>query len=151
MKDRTGAMQRRLLLIPLNGKFTVDSPDYDPAIRYKLGQAEHMEYFIQCALDGLADLLENKTFRTPEQVKEKLAEYEVENNPVLSFIEDQGKENIINELTDDVYTRYQVFCAGNGFQAGSKLTFSKKINQLLGTTSKQSWINGKNRKVFALS
>ena len=64
MKDRTGAMQRRLLLIPLNGKFTVDSPDYDPAIRYKLGQAEHMEYFIQCALDGLADLLENKTFRT---------------------------------------------------------------------------------------
>ena len=126
MKDRTGAMQRRLLLIPLNGKFTVDSPDYDPAIRYKLGQAEHMEYFIQCALDGLADLLENKTFRTPEQVKEKLAEYEVENNPVLSFIEDQGKENIINELTDDVYTRYQVFCAGNGFQAGSKLTFSKK-------------------------
>lgn len=151
MKDRTGAMQRRLLLIPLNGKFTVDSPDYDPAIRYKLGQAEHMEYFIQCALDGLADLLENKTFRTPEQVKEKLAEYEVENNPVLSFIEDQGKENIINELTDDVYTRYQVFCAGNGFQAGSKLTFSKKINQLLGTTSKQPWINGKNRKVFALS
>ena len=151
MKDRTGAMQRRLLLIPLNGKFTVDSPDYDPAIRSKLGQAEHMEYFIQCALDGLADLLENKTFRTPEQVKEKLAEYEVENNPVLSFIEDQGKENIINELTDDVYTRYQVFCAGNGFQAGSKLTFSKKINQLLGTTSKQSWINGKNRKVFALS
>jgi len=151
MKDRTGAMQRRLLLIPLNGKFTVDSPDYDPAIRYKLGQAEHMEYFIQCALDGLADLLENKTFRTPEQVKEKLAEYEVENNPVLSFIEDQGKENIINELTDDVYTRYQVFCAGNGFQAGSKLTFSKKINQLLGTTSKQSWINGKNRKVFSLS
>ena len=151
MKDRTGAMQRRLLLIPLNGKFTVDSPDYDPAIRYKLGQAEHMEYFIQCALDGLADLLENKTFRTPEQVKEKLAEYEVENNPVLSFIEDQGKENIINELTDDVYTRYQVFCAGNGFQAGSKLTFSKKINQLLGTTSKQSWINGKTRKVFALS
>ena len=151
MKERTRAMQRRLLLIPLNGKFTVDSPDYDPAIRYKLGQAEHMEYFIQCALDGLADLLENKTFRTPEQVKEKLAEYEVENNPVLSFIEDQGKENIINELTDDVYTRYQVFCAGNGFQAGSKLTFSKKINQLLGTTSKQSWINGKNRKVFALS
>ena len=32
MKDRTGAMQRRLLLIPLNGKFTADSPDYDPAI-----------------------------------------------------------------------------------------------------------------------
>lgn len=151
MKDRTGAMQRRLLLIPLKGKFTVDSPDYDPGIKYKLAQQQHVEYFIQLALDGLDDLLKNKTFRIPKQVKEKLDEYEVENNPVLSFIEDQGKENIINELTDDVYTRYQVFCASNGFQAGSKLTFSKKINQLLGTISKQSWINGKNRKVFALS
>lgn len=151
MKDRTGAMQRRLLLIPLNGKFTADSSDYDPAIRYKLGQAEHMEYFIQCALDGLADLLENKVFRVPAQVQKKLAEYEVENNPILSFVEEQGTENIINELTDDVYKRYQVFCADNGFQAGSKLTFSKKINQSLGTISKQSWINGKNRKIFSLS
>ena len=150
MKDRTGAMQRRLLLIPLNGKFTADSPDYDPAIRYKLGQPEHMEYFIQCALDGLANLLKNKAFRIPAQVQKKLAEYEVENNPILSFVEEQGKENIINELTDDVYKRYQVFCAENGFQAGSKLTFSKKINQTLGTISKQSWVNGKNKKIFTL-
>ena len=150
MKDRTGAMQRRLLLLPLNGKFTADSPDYDPAIRYKLGQAEHMEYFIQCALDGLTDLLDKKAFRIPAQVKEKLAEYEVENNPVLSFIEDQGKESIVNELTDDVFTRYQVFCAENGLQAGSKLTFSKQINRVLGTVSKQSWVNGKNRKIFQL-
>ncbi len=50
-----------------------------------------MEYFIQCALDGLADLLEKKAFRIPSQVKEKLAEYEVENNPVLLFIEDNSK------------------------------------------------------------
>lgn len=150
MKDRTGAMQRRLLLIPLNGKFTADSPDYDPAIRYKLGQPEHMEYFIQCALDGLADLIKNKVFRIPAQVQKKLAEYEVENNPILSFVEEQGTENIINELTDDVYKRYQVFCAENGFQAGSKLTFSKKINQTLGTISKQSWVNGKNKKIFTL-
>lgn len=150
MKDRTGAMQRRLLLIPLNGKFTADSSDYDPAIRYKLGQPEHMEYFIQCALDGLDDLLENKAFRIPAQVQKKLAEYEVENNPILSFVEEQGTENIINELTDDVYKRYQVFCAENGFQAGSKLTFSKKINQTLGTISKQSWVNGKNKKIFTL-
>ena len=150
MKDRTGAMQRRLLLIPLNGKFTVDSPDYDPAIRYKLGQAEHMEYFIQCALDGLDDLLENKSFRIPEQVKEKLAEYEVENNPVLSFIEDQGKENIINELTNDVFARYQVFCAENGLRVGSKITFSKAINKALGTITKQTKVNKKNVQVYVV-
>lgn len=92
-----------------------------------------MEYFIQCALDGLADLLKNKVFRIPAQVQKKLAEYEVENNPILSFVEEQGTENIINEPTADVYKRYQVFCAENGFQAGSNLTFSKRINQILGT------------------
>lgn len=153
MKDRTGAMQRRLLLIPLNGKFTADSPDYDPAIRYKLGQAEHMEYFIQCALDGLTDLLDKKAFRIPAQVKEKLAEYEVENNPVLSFIEDQGKENIINELTDDVFTRYQIFCADNGLQAGSKITFSKQLVRALDLkiTIAHPYINGKRttKKMFS--
>ena len=84
------------------------------------------------------------------ELKILLKEYEVENNPVLSFIEDQGKESIVNELTDDVFTRYQVFCAENGLQAGSKLTFSKQINRVLGTVSKQSWVNGKNRKIFQL-
>ena len=150
MKDPTGAVLRRLLLIPLNGKFTKDSADFDPFIRYKLEQPEHMEYFIQCALDGLADVLKNKSFRVTKKVAEQKAAYEVENNPILAFIEDQGKENIINELTDDVYKRYQVFCADNGFQAGSKVTVSKRINQVLGTISKQSWINGKNRKIFII-
>ena len=65
MKDPTGAVLRRLLLIPLNGKFTKDTPGYDPLIRYKLEQPEHIEYFIQCALDGLADVLKNKSFTVP--------------------------------------------------------------------------------------
>lgn len=50
MKDRTGAMLRRMLIVPFNGNFTADTPGYDPEIRYKLGTAECMEYFIQCAL-----------------------------------------------------------------------------------------------------
>ena len=150
MKDRTGAMLRRMLIVPFNGNFTADTPGYDPEIRYKLGTAECMEYFIQCALNGLYDLVDNKKFTTPVQVKKEVAEYEVENNPVLSFIEDQGKESIINELTDDVFSRYQIFCADNGLQPGSKITFTKQINRTLGTVSRQSWINGKNHKIFVL-
>lgn len=151
MKDPTGAMLRRLLLIPLNGKFTKDTPGYDPFIRYELGKAEHMEYFIQLALDGLAEVLRNKAFTVPAKAEQQKASYEVENNPVLAFIEDTGKENIINEPTADVYKRYQIFCADNGFQSVSNLTFSKSINKLLQTKIITGHIGtGKNRKSFKM-
>ena len=153
MKDRTGAMLRRMLIVPFNGNFTADTPGYDPEIRYKLGTAECMEYFIQCALNGLYDLLDNKKFTTPVQVKKEVAEYEVENNPVLLFIEDQGKESIINELTDDVFGRYQIFCADNGLQSGSKITFSKQLVRALNLkiVTAHPYINGKRttKKMFS--
>lgn len=149
MKDKTGAVLRRLVMIPLNGKFTADSPDYDPFIKYKLNQPECMEHFIQCALDGLADVLERKSFTVTEKTEQQKESYEKENNPILAFIEDVGKENIINELTNDVYARYQVFCANCGFDKPvSKITFSKSVNQALGTTTKQKKINGKNLQIY---
>lgn len=147
MKDKTGAVLRRLVIIPLNGKFTKDSPDFDPFIKHKLNQAEHMEYFIQCALNGLADLLERKDFRETAKTEQQKESYEKENNPILAFIEDVGKESIINEPTADVYKRYQVFCAASGFQPGSSLTFSKTVNRVLGTKSVTGHVGiGKNRK-----
>lgn len=147
MKDPTGAVLRRLLFIPLNGKFTKDTPNYDPLIRYKLEQPEHIEYFIQCALDGLADVLKNKSFTIPAKSEQQKESYERENNPILAFIDEVGKESIINEPTADVYKRYQVFCADNGFQPGSNLTFSKSINRTLGTKIITGHIGtGKKRK-----
>lgn len=151
MKDPTGAMLRRLLLIPLNGKFTKDTPDYDPFIKYKLEQPEHMEYFIQLALDGLVCVLENNTYTIPEKAEQQKASYEVENNPMLAFIEDTTIDKIINEPTSEVYKRYAVFCACNGFSSPvSKITFSKRINQALGTITKQKKINGENVQIYAM-
>lgn len=92
MKDKTGAVLRRLLLIPLNGTFTKDSPDFDPFIKYKLSQPECMEYFIQCALDGLAAVLDNKAFTVPAKVQQEKDHYSKENNSVLAFIEDSEKK-----------------------------------------------------------
>ena len=147
MKDKTGAVLRRLVIIPLNGKFTKDSPDFDPFIKYKLNQPEHMEYFIQCALDGLSDVLRNKGFTVSAKTEQQKESYERENNPILAFIDDTGKENIINEPTADVYKRYQMFCADNGFQPGSNLTFSKSVNRILGLEVMTGHIvTGKKRK-----
>lgn len=133
IKDPTGAVLRRLVIIPFEAHFAKTDPDYDPAIKHKLRKAEHMEYFIQCALDGLADVLDRRRFTVPAKAEQQKAEYEVENNPILSFIEEVGKDSIVNEATADVYARYKVFCNNSGFQSGSNLTFSKNINRTLGT------------------
>ncbi len=57
----------------------------------------------------------------------------------MAFIEecknDSGEiEEIYNEPTADVYRRYGVFCAENGFKTMSNIEFSKQIYGVLGTT-----------------
>ena len=151
MKDPTGAVLRRLLLIPLNASFTKDTPDYDPFIKYNLEQAEHMERFIYLAVCGLHDVLENKSFTVPAKSEQQKASFEVENNPVLAFINqcDTGAD-IYNEPTAEVYKRYQVFCADNGFQPGSNITFSKNVNRALGTKTRDIKRNKKKITIFEL-
>lgn len=45
-----------------------------------------MEYLIQLALTGLAEVLNHKGFTEPKRVKEQLSAYEVENNPISGFM-----------------------------------------------------------------
>lgn len=129
IKDNTGAVQRRLLIVPMNASFSKSDPDYDPTITYKLQQEENIEYLIQLALTGLAEVLNNKGFTESNRVKDQLNDYERENNPILAFIAECDVETeIINEPTKDVYRKYEIFCSENGLIPGSKITFSKRVN-----------------------
>jgi putative DNA primase/helicase len=74
--------------------------------------------------------------------------YEKENNPVLAFIDEIGTDDIFNEPTAAVYSRYCEFCLANGYKAMSKLTFSKRINQALNSSVTTMRVNGKPQKVF---
>ncbi len=153
MKDPTGAAMRRLLTIPLNAKFSENDPDYDPQIKVKLTQQEAMEYFILLAIDGLKRVLKSKHFTVSQKVQQAKTDYEQENNPILAFIEDCRNDNgeiegIYNEATREVYIRYDEFCIKNNFRPVNRLTFSKQLNQALGTTVKNMRINGKQCKVF---
>ena len=153
MKDPTGAAMRRLLTIPLNAKFSENDPDYDPQINVKLNQQEAMEYFILLAIGGLKRVLKNKHFTVSQKVQQAKTDYEQENNPILAFIEDCRNDNgdvegIYNEATREVYIRYDEFCIKNNFRPVNRLTFSKQLNQALGTTVKNMRLNGKQCKVF---
>lgn len=155
MKDKTGAVLRRLVIIPFNARFskylpdgvTLD-PEYNPYIKYELIEQSSIEYLIRLGVEGLKRIIENNEFTKSEKVQQQLEEYENENNPIKAFIDDCGVEMIENEPTADVYKRYQVFCAENSMQPMSNIVFSKQINKRLGLSVIQRKINKKNCKVF---
>lgn len=148
MKDKTGAVLRRLVIIPFNATFTVNDPDFDPYIKYKLVEQGSIEYLIRVGIEGLRRVIQQNHFTQSERVDREIKEYEEENNPIAGFIEDQGLDMIENQLTADVYKRYQVFCADNSLTPMSNIVFSKQINKRLGLTVKQRKISGQVKKMF---
>lgn len=154
MKDKTGAVLRRLVIIPFNARFSKTlpngepDPDYNPFIKYELVEQSSLEYLIRLGVEGLKRILENNEFSKSEKVQQQLDEYEEENNPIIAFIADCGVEMIENEPTADVYKRYQVFCAENSMQPMSKIVFSKQINKRLGFTTTVTKIERKSIRIF---
>ena len=149
MRDKTGAVLRRLVMIPFNATFTKEDPDYDPFIKYKLIKEDSIEYLIKVGIEGLKRVLINNAFTESSKVKSAITEYEEENNPIIAFINEVGSDAIINQPTNDVYLRYSVFCSQNQLQVLSKIVFSKQINKRLNTVTMSRRINGEILRVFS--
>lgn len=148
MKDKTGAVLRRLVIIPFNATFSKDDPDYNPYIKYQLVEQSSVEYLIRVGVEGLKRIIENNEFTKSEKVAEQIDEYENENNPIKAFIDECGVEMIEDEPTGDVYSRYQVFCADCGMQPMSNIVFSKQINKRLGFETVVTKVGGKSIRIF---
>lgn len=148
IKDRTGAVQRRLIIIPFNASFSKDDSDFDPYIKHKLLKKSSLEYLIKLGVDGLKRVLKNKSFTKSEKVQKELEEYEKNNNPILLFFDEVDKEEIINESVPDVYRMYTVFCSENNFSPFSKIEFGRNISSYYGLVNKAKRINGKVIKVW---
>ena len=149
MRDKTGAVLRRLVMIPFNATFTKEDEDYDPFIKYKLITEDSIEYLIQLGIAGLKRVLHNNEFTISQKVNNVLTEYEEENNPIIAFINEVGADAIVNQPTTDVYLRYSTFCSQSQLQALSKIAFSKSINKRLGTNTVSRRINGTVIRIFA--
>lgn len=150
IKDKTGAVLRRLLIVPFNANFTKDDPDYDSDIKYKLQEQEVMEYMIVLGINALKRVLERKGFTESAKVQEQLKEYEETNNPIIGFFEECEMEDfqIENELSDKVYKRYMEYCLANNFNPMSKNEFSKQVCRKLNMTTKTKKISGKVFRIY---
>lgn len=148
MRDKTGAVLRRLVMIPFNASFTKDDADYDPFIKYKLITDDSIEYLIQLGIQGLSRVLANNEFTKSNKVIKTLNEYEEENNPLIAFINEVGVDAILNQPTTDVYLRYTVFCSQSQLTAMSKMGFCKQVNKRLGSGTMVKRINGETVRIF---
>lgn len=130
IRDHTGAAQRRLLIIPFDAHFSKNDSNYDNTIIWKLKEQDAMEYFIRIGVEGLKRVVNNKCYSDSVKVDEQLEEYRIENNPVLSFVNDVGIESIENEPTTMVYLRYSTYCAESGFKPLARNIFPKQMKRL---------------------
>lgn len=149
MKDKTGAVIRRLVMIPFNATFSKNDEDYDPFIKYKLIEESSINYLIVLGINGLRRVIENNEFTQSQKVKDELKSYEIENNPLLAFIDSvEPEEEIENQITSQVYTRYDLFCVNNKYNPVSNISFSKQICKKLNLRVVDKKVDGKKMRIF---
>lgn len=150
IKDKTGAVQRRLTIIPFDARFSADDPDFNPYIKHLLKTDEVMEYLINLGIAGLKRVLLNRKFTGSTKVQKAMDEYEENNNPIIGFFRECEDEEfqIENEPTNVVYKRYQEYCLANSLQPMSNIEFSKQVNRILNMHVENKWLNGKKHRIF---
>ena len=150
MRDRGNAVLDRLIIIPFNAVFDKRDPEYDPFLKYKVVEKPSVQYMIRIGIEGLKRVLDGAHgFTQSAVVRQRMEEYEEENNPMLAFLKEVDVDaDIINEPTGDVYRRYTVFCQENGLSAIGKTVFSRQLCSMLGIESIVKRINGKNRRIY---
>lgn len=146
IKDKSGAVIDRLIIVPFNARFSETDPDYDPHIKYKLRSEGSVEYMIRIGIEGLKRVLKNQKFSISEKIQKELEEYEENNNPIILFIKDDPR--IENEPTNAVYRKYVEFCNINNFTPMSNIEFSKQIKKRLGYVIVDRRIRGNKYRVF---
>lgn len=88
MKDRSGALIRRMVIIPFNATFTDETKD--PFLREKLATLEACEYMALLAVRGLRRVLDQKGFSFSSKAQQELESFEMVNDSIKSFLIDKG-------------------------------------------------------------
>lgn len=146
IKDKSGAVLDRLVIIPFDARFSKDDADYDPYIKYKLIREDALEYLAVLGIQGLKRVLHNQEFTKSRKVAKSIEEYEEANNPILLFFKEDVK--IENEPTNEVYKKYNEFCLANSFTPMSNIEFSKQVKKHLDFEIINKSISGKKYRIF---
>lgn len=149
IKDKSGAVLDRLVIIPFDARFSREDPDFDPYIKYKLIQEDALEYLVLLGISGLKRVLQNQAFTKSTKVTQSIEEYEETNNPILLFFKEIDYDEIVNEPTKEVYRKYNEFCLVNSFNPMSNIEFSKQIKRRFNLEIINKTIKGTKYRIFS--
>ena len=127
VRDKSGAVLNRTIIIPFNATFSKDDPDFDPFISDKLKQRDAIEYLITLGIAGLKRVLARQSFTESEKVKESLKQYNEENNPIVTFLNELEEGELVRESISELYLRYQSFCDAEGVRALGRTAFTRFV------------------------
>ena len=127
VKDKSGAVLSRLIIIPFDASFSKSDPDFDPFISDKLASRESIEYLIQLGLKAVRGVLSRYAFTESQKVKKALEEYNEENNPILTFLDELETSDLLRNSIGDLYLRYQIHCSDYGVKEMSRSSFTRFI------------------------
>lgn len=149
VRDKTGAVIDRLVIIPFNAYFSKNDPDYSPYIKYELCQPESIEHLIRLGVAGLKRVLARRSFSSSIKVQQNLEEYNELNNPVISFFGEISLEQLCRETVQYWYAKYQEYCTVNGMQPVSNVEFPRAAKRYFSNIEiKRKTIKGQTYKVF---
>ena len=142
MKDKTGAVMRRLVIVPFKARFSKNDPDFDPYITWKLRDEKVMKYLILLGIQGLRRILENNAFTESKEVTEELKDFEMRNNPILLFLAETDEAGIVNQPCKEVFRAYKMFCVEKGLMEMTQPNFTRELNRRLNLATKRIRVNG---------
>lgn len=131
--DKSAGFFSRILIVPLNRVFEQGN-GANVGLKSRKWSKKEMEYLVKLSVDGLKRLFQNGDFTTPYVVKEALAEYELENNPVKEFLQECPIK--APAPIEEVYYNYQNWCprAGHKNQM-SRSRFTREVCKMTGFLS----------------
>ena len=121
-KDKTGGIERRLVIIPCDNTVT----KADLSIDSKLSTSNAQSYILNLGLKGMQRIADNGgKISDSETVQQEITSYLEDSDSVLAFISNVGIDPNMNK--QQTYENYENFCSENGQHAVSMTNFTKKL------------------------
>lgn len=146
VKDPTGAVLRRAMLVIFDNDFSVGSPARDNKILQKIKNEEEREGLLKLAVEGLKRLSERGYFEENEETIKNLIDFDFDNNPIKEFdyemrtLKTDGWYR--DKTTKEVYRQYELWCIENDVRPLSRRNFTKEFKALHKLEIKQKRIEG---------
>lgn len=142
--DKTGAVGRRLIIIPFDATFD----EADSGLRDKLKAPEAIEYLIKLGIQGLERLIKNDQFSQSERANKAKDEYAKHNDSILGFVDEFTLDQIFHEDVGTVYQNYKYYTNDTQIDPESKVMFGKRLCKLFNLKTEPRKMNGKSVRMY---